>query len=518
MRQNDPSPRPKAYSYVRFSTPEQMRGDSLRRQTDAAERYAALNNLDLDRELTFRDLGVSAYRGANEDTGHLGEFLAAVQYGDIPRGSYLLVESLDRLSRQSPRRAVRTLERICEEGVTVVTLDDGRVYTEQVLDQDPTSLLVAILVAVRAHEESATKARRLREAWGAKRSQAASKPLTRVAPAWVRLREDRSGFDLIPERAAIVRRIFQMTLNGVGQHSIASTLVQEGVPVFGRAKFWQRSYVSKILTNPATVGDFTPHRYDKINGKTVRTPTETVPNYYPAVIDRETFQRVSGLTSARAANSTSAGAKRANILAGLGKCPLCGATMTRVNKGGRKKNSKPYLVCTAAKVGAGCEYHQVRLEYVHAAILGKAEELVADMPSPDDTLQTAWDTLEGEIWGLEESISKIVGAISDGGHSRALLDRLSGLESLLKAAKGRQGELGTRIASTQTNRVQTVAYEELLGAVEAEDIARINVTLRQLFEKVVVNYRTGLLEMHWKHAPEEFSGLFFAMPYLVEDE
>ena len=55
--------RPRAYSYIRFSTPEQMKGDSLRRQTEAAEKYAAINGLDLDDELTFRDLGVSAYTG-----------------------------------------------------------------------------------------------------------------------------------------------------------------------------------------------------------------------------------------------------------------------------------------------------------------------------------------------------------------------------------------------------------------------------------------------------------------------
>lgn len=59
----------KAYSYVRFSTPEQMRGDSLRRQTEAAGRYAALHGLELDDKLTFRDLGVSAFRGTNEEDG-----------------------------------------------------------------------------------------------------------------------------------------------------------------------------------------------------------------------------------------------------------------------------------------------------------------------------------------------------------------------------------------------------------------------------------------------------------------
>ena len=54
----------KAYSYLRFSTPDQMRGDSFRRQAVLAREYAAKHGLQLDENLTFNDLGVSAFRGA----------------------------------------------------------------------------------------------------------------------------------------------------------------------------------------------------------------------------------------------------------------------------------------------------------------------------------------------------------------------------------------------------------------------------------------------------------------------
>lgn len=155
-------PRPRAYSYVRFSTSEQMKGDSLRRQTEAAERYAALHGLDLDESLTFRDLGVSAFRGGNTETGRLGEFMAFVRSGDVPEGSYLLVESLDRISRERARAAIRTLEDICEAGINVVTLVDGKTYNLEIINNDPMALMWALMVAMRAHEESATNVRRQR--------------------------------------------------------------------------------------------------------------------------------------------------------------------------------------------------------------------------------------------------------------------------------------------------------------------------------------------------------------------
>src|SRR5437016_4128721 len=70
--------RPRAYSYLRFSTPEQAAGDSRRRQTELADRYARAHDLELDDQLTFHDLGVSAFSGANL-SGQLGAFLSAVQ-------------------------------------------------------------------------------------------------------------------------------------------------------------------------------------------------------------------------------------------------------------------------------------------------------------------------------------------------------------------------------------------------------------------------------------------------------
>ncbi|HTH76980.1 MAG TPA: recombinase family protein, partial [Trinickia sp.] len=69
---------PTAYSYIRFSTPEQKKGDSLRRQKELSERYAREHDLTLDTSLHLHDLGVSAFDGSNVTRGALGGFLKAV--------------------------------------------------------------------------------------------------------------------------------------------------------------------------------------------------------------------------------------------------------------------------------------------------------------------------------------------------------------------------------------------------------------------------------------------------------
>ncbi|MEB3043107.1 recombinase family protein [Rhizobium mulingense] len=502
--------KPKAYSYIRFSTPEQMKGDSFRRQLQAAEKYAALHGLEIDTTFDFHDLGVSAWQGKNRREGMLGEFLAFVKSGDIKRGSYLLVENLDRVSRENTLDALDTLKDIAREGITIVTLNDQKAYTYETLRQNPFDLMMAVMMFMRANEESEVKARRLKEAWSIKREKAlgVGKPLTKLCPGWLSLKPDRSGFDVIPERAEVVRRVFNLTLDGVGQHSIAERLNRENVPVFGRGKMWQRSYINKMLADPAVIGRFTPHTTERRDGKKVRTPTETVEGYFPVIIEREVFDKVAAMGSAR---PTSTRTTIVNSLAGLARCPICDSTMTRISKG--SKGGKPYLACTRAKVGAGCDYKQVRLEDVELAISRHVEELLGGLPSPQEGLQVAWEELLVRRDAVYGEIDRLVEAIAKAGHSAALLRRLRKMEDERDHVTEELERVEHQIADTLTNRVMNTVRELVDAAHDRDrDAGKINATMRQLFSKVVVDYRDGQLWFYWKHAAGEQTGVTFAMP------
>ncbi|MEO8320021.1 MAG: recombinase family protein, partial [Bradyrhizobium sp.] len=92
--------KPRAYSYLRMSTDLQLKGDSRRRQLEASKVYAEAEGLDLADGAQLEDIGISAFKGDNARHGALGHFLSAVKAGSVPKGSYLIVESLDRLSRE----------------------------------------------------------------------------------------------------------------------------------------------------------------------------------------------------------------------------------------------------------------------------------------------------------------------------------------------------------------------------------------------------------------------------------
>lgn len=338
---------PIAYSYLRFSSQQQAKGASRKRQSEQAVAWAAQRAIELD--ATLRDEGVSAFRGRHRDpTSALGAFLARVEAGEIAVGSFLLVESLDRLSREQVFVALRHFLDILGAGIVIVTLMDGYEYKGDTLDVAP--LMMSIVSMSRAHEESALKSRRVGDAWARKRIKAVEdrQAMTARCPGWIRLvGNPKTGhYELIPERAAIVREIFAASIAGDGRRTIVKRLNERGQERWGvgasKATDWHDSYVAKILGSKAVFGV-----YEKTG--------EEITDYFPAVVDQQTFWRAKAATSSRSGGTGKIARNFANLLSGLARCSGCGGSMVYIDKG---KRSRPVLKCSRAHRAGGCDMRQ----------------------------------------------------------------------------------------------------------------------------------------------------------------
>lgn len=125
----------KCYSYVRFSSKAQASGKSLERQFEYARKFAREKGWELDESMSMADLGLSAFHGAHKDKA-LGTFLQAVQEGKIETPSALLVESLDRLSRQRVRDALTQFMDIINAGITVVSEQRAIERAREMIDNE----------------------------------------------------------------------------------------------------------------------------------------------------------------------------------------------------------------------------------------------------------------------------------------------------------------------------------------------------------------------------------------------
>jgi DNA invertase Pin-like site-specific DNA recombinase len=222
------SPR-RAYSYVRLSTEAQRLGDGVRRQLEQSQKYAALQGWELLDQDQLRDFGLSAFSGANIADGAIGRFLTAIRDGKVASGSVLIIESLDRLSRQDPWKAFGLFTEIINAGVDVVTLMDGRTYT---VGAGLGDLIFSIVDMSRAHEESRAKSHRLCAAWAEKRNNANTRKMTARCPGWLSLSSDRKRFEVVPGRADLITRIFEDSAAGMGLYSIARRLNEARISPF----------------------------------------------------------------------------------------------------------------------------------------------------------------------------------------------------------------------------------------------------------------------------------------------
>ena len=506
------SEEPKAYSYMRFSTLEQGKGDSLNRQTTMAREWSERKGVPLDRELNLTDKAVSAYRGANAETGALGAFLDTVKAGAIPRGSWLLVESLDRISRQVVRKAARTIEDIVDAGITVVDLSDGaREYSAEALDSDPTLFLMMALRFMRANEESTLKGSRVAAEYRNKRKsfagdQALDQPYTRRLPAWLRWDEDTKAYAIIQERGALVREIFELTDAGWGQHRIAHAFNARGLETWGaggwKAMYWHRSYVRKILSNRAAIGVFTPHlsAKDPLTRRRTRTALPTIDHRLPAVVDRELFERVSSRLETTAARGRNSSREPRSIFAGVLKCQYCDGTVTRVAKG-----KHIYLVCAAANARGGkCKYESVPYQQAEDSFCATLELMIEDAPRGRETgeLEEATRDAENLARGLSDEADRLLELLIED-RSRAARERLKAVETQRDEAQDKAAVLNKRL-NTLTSASVLRRLESMWGALSQQplNVADANRVLKQAVQKMVMYPAQGQLEIFWHHADE----------------
>lgn len=509
---------PTAYSYVRFSTPEQIKGDSIRRQVELSQNYAEAHGLTLDDSLQLTDFGVSAFKGDNAATGKLGSFISAIDRGAVKAGSYLLVESLDRLSRAEIITALNQFTSIISKDISIVTLTDNRVYTKDSIN-DIGNLMYSLMVMSRAHEESLMKSRRLSAAWENKRQKArdSGHKLTKTCPAWLELKNN--VFVPIPDRVQVVKEIFQMALDGLGYVSIAKrlNLVQKQTfDALGKSSNgWHSSYVVRILKNPAVFGQFTPHIY--VDGK--RVPQEPINHYFPEIISEQDYYAVQAAITSRKGKGGEVG-KRVNIFANILKCGKCGNSAIRLNKSGKQASIDKYykwvaVLCNTGRRGVtACGTNFWKLDDLEKAILDELSELdidsILDTKSKDQSLVMLKQNIQSlteRITTVQSQRSRLIDALANGDSGlSAITERIRALtkqELDLSDAKeilSQEYDVESHRLSAMTRSVDEI--KRLTDQLDDNDVRiKLQTEVRRLVDKIVLHFKMKKFVIHY-HKPK----------------
>ncbi len=458
----NPSPTPptasQAYIYIRLSSQAQAWGDGERRQHDAALRFVETHGLPVAE--TLQDIGVSAFRGDNAQTGELGRFLQRIENGEIQPGSVLVAESLDRLTRNRVNQALMLLLNITQHGVRI-----GLTAQNVILDLASYAAFFPILAdMMRSNSESEHKSFRSRANWETKRKKAKDGVIvTRQVPRWLEVRDGK--IHVLEERAQLVRRIFDMYVSGYGRGVIANALIKEGIPAWNTRKpVWHRSYIEKLMCNRAVVGEYIAEFKTEEGGK----GQEVITGYYPEIIDPALFDRVQDMAFLRRKGQRGRkGKKFANLFQKLARCSVCGGTMgyhnatvDKTRKGGVRPWAH-YLTCNSAHAGHGCSnrryFNYLYLEnFVLSGIIDDLD-IVAAVGIHDAVMKQHVDrvaSLEAQMDHADASIQKHVSLLTTDD-----LD-LTGLEELgQQLAELKRKRHGLRAALAQARAEATAARQ-----------------------------------------------------------
>lgn len=414
----------KAIAYMRFSSANQDKGDSLRRQKKLIDDWLKNNPQYTLDPTTYEDLGLSAYKGKHAREGAFSEFIDALENGLIIPGTVLLVESLDRLSREKIGEAIERLKYILKCGIDVITLSDNTQYSEASLD-DPYALIKAILIAQRANEESEIKSSRVKISWKKKRDEAElnGRIMTKACPRWLRVSPDYSHFEVIESKVKVIKKIFSLRKENKSLTAITKYLNDRLIEnMTGTPGEWSPSVIEKILGNKALIGICRPTYRGRAKG------VNEIIDYYPKVLTDDEFYAVQEVRlSPFGFNSHSGNPYLINLLRTVMKCKCCGNTMiiTAVSKSG-----KGYYVCPMRRLHR-CKSPSIKRELVDVNLI---EEILFnfDKLQIESNQVSLQETLEKNSIDLQLQINSLVQALTIAPEVNVLAGKVRELDRKLK--------------------------------------------------------------------------------------
>lgn len=320
------------YSRLSHEDARQDESLSIENQKKILEDYAVRNGFE-----PFLHLSDDGYSGTQWNRPGWQELIAMVERGEV---SAILVKTMDRMGRDYLRVGLYR-EMFREKGIRLIAVSEGFDSERGEDDFTPFREIISEWYA----RDTSRKVKAVNQAKGN-----SGKPLTNIPPYGFRKDPEDKNHWLVDEpAAAIVRRIFQMAMEGIGPWQIAKTLSEEQVekpsyyyamnhlPEEKESQYdlttpyaWNVRTVCVILSRLEYVGYTVNFRSSKESYKSKKITYNDkddwmiFPDTHEAIIDQETFDTVQRLRGTpRRMDSTG----EPNPLTGLVFCADCGAKM-----------------------------------------------------------------------------------------------------------------------------------------------------------------------------------------------
>lgn len=409
----------------------------------------------------------------------------------------LIVKDFSRFSRRNSRGLVE-LEDLRDAGVRIISIGDNIDFPN---DDDWLKIQFQFLINEMPVTDTSKKVKsviRRRQEDGA---------WLCAAPYGYILNKQKQ-FEIVPTEAEIVRKIFQLYIDGWGYKKIANHLIDEGIPTPRMSErerkeaageetkravraAWAIVTVQGILDNDFYIGTLRQGKYTrrKINGKDIkRDELEhiVIERHHQAIIDYRTFATVRALREQRRTNHYRGKKINDNVYSGFLECGDCGSPMFAMSR----RDLRPAYTCgTYHRRGlSGCTSHHIRVDRLDELMkhyIRKVKDSSADM--------------------LERLNADLAREREDIGETERAAENLEAL--LLEAQEELKATKRQRIRDLTRHPEQAAILEETYDELEADLVKRIGGLQNQI--QMTVDKRNTIIQVNRvaKTAMEVFDDL-----------
>ncbi len=404
----------------------------------------------------------------------------------------LIIKDFSRFSRRNSRGLVE-LEDLRDAGVRIISIGENVDFPN---DDDWLKIQFTFIINEMPITDTSKKVKTV-----IKRRQQDGKWI--CAAPYGYIVNKRQEFEAVPTEAEVVRRIFQLYMDGWGYKKIANQLTSEGVPTPRMAErdrkeaageeyrrkvkpAWAIATVQGILDNDFYIGTLRQGKYarKKINGRDIRQDEReqvVIERHHQEIIDYRTFAAVKALRESRTTSHYRGRKKYDNVYSGFLECGDCGSPMFAMS---RQDIKDAYRCGEYHKRGLkACTSHHIRTDKLDELLkiyirkikensavmldrlnedLAKEEEDVAETEQAAANLEAVLTDLQEELKATKRQ--RVRDIMKHPEQEEALEETYEELESdLLRRMEGIQNQIAMtadkRNTIIQVNRAAKTALE-----------------------------------------------------------
>lgn len=344
---------------------------------------------------TYSDNG---YTGMNYNRPEFKRMLHDLQIGRI---NCIIVKDISRLGRHFVMTSEFVERTFPEMGIRLVCVNDD--YDSADKNANASALTLPLKMVMNDYYVKDIS-KKIRSSINTKMAEGEYLPSASSIPYGYIRNPVEITFDIDPETAPVVLRIYQMRAERMSLNAIARTLNEDGIPSPGKIRYlrgitkaqkyenalWIRGTIRKILEDPVYIGNRVHGKVkrDKIGmDKTRRSKDEwqIVENAHPAIVPHKLFEVVQAINQEELNNRSSfteraeVGDDYRDLFRGKVFCAECGASMS-ASKGCARPNAKTpsrlFYDCNLYRYSnhKQCSSHYIRQEAIYSAIIDSLDQ------------------------------------------------------------------------------------------------------------------------------------------------